>query len=136
MSQSTCDDSGKLVLRLAVGILVLLHGIAKLSSGVGGIEGMLVAKGLPGFFAWGLYLGEVLGPILLIVGVYARIGAALVAINMLFAIVLAHSSQIFQIGKMGGWAIELQAMFLFGSIAIVLLGAGRFSWGGSGGRWN
>jgi putative oxidoreductase len=36
----------------------------------------------------------------------------------------------------GGWRLELQALFLFGALAISLMGAGRFSLGGQGGRWN
>ena len=40
------DDVGKLVLRLTVGILMLLHGIAKMTSGVSGIEKMLEGVGL------------------------------------------------------------------------------------------
>jgi putative oxidoreductase len=41
------DDTGKLVLRVALGILILLHGIAKVGKGVDGIGGMLASHGLP-----------------------------------------------------------------------------------------
>ena len=121
------SDLGRLVLRLALGILVLMHGIAKLRGGVGPIEGMLEGAGLPGFIAYGAYLGEVLGPLLLIAGFHARVGAVLVALNMLFAIGLAHMGQLGQVNEQGGWALELQGMFLFGAIAAALLGPGRFS---------
>ncbi len=47
----SCDDLGKLLLRLAVGGLMLFHGLHKLFGGVGFISGMLVEKGLPGFIA-------------------------------------------------------------------------------------
>lgn len=127
MSHNTQHDTGKLVLRLTIGLLVLLHGIAKLQGGVGGIEGMLQAHGLPGFLAWGALLGEVLGPLLLIVGFHARIGAALIAVNMLVAFGLAHLGQLGQLNAQGGWALELQGMFLFSAIAAMLLGPGRFS---------
>lgn len=127
MSHNTQHDTGKLVLRLTLGLLVLLHGIAKLQGGVGGIEGMLQAHGLPGFLAWGALLGEVLGPLLLIVGFHARIGAALIAVNMLVAFGLAHLGQLGQLNAQGGWALELQGMFLFSAIAAMLLGPGRFS---------
>lgn len=136
MSSTALDDSGKLILRLALGILVLLHGIAKLTGGIGGIEGMLVAKGLPAFFAWGAYAGEVIGPLLIIVGIYTRIGALLILINMFFAIVLAHTSQILTLTGSGGWALELQGMFMFTALAIALFGAGRYSVGGSSGQYN
>ena len=43
------DDAGKLVLRLSVGVLMLLHGIHKLLHGVDGIGGMLAGMGLPAF---------------------------------------------------------------------------------------
>ncbi len=121
------DDLGKLVLRLTLGILMLLHGIAKLSNGIGGIEGMLVSHGLPAFIAYGVLVGEVLAPLLVIFGLYARIGGAIMAINMLVAIALAHSSQLLQISKSGGWALELQGFFLFTAIAVALIGPGKFS---------
>ena len=124
---NTRHDMGKLVLRLALGILVLLHGIAKLKNGLGPIEGMLQGHGLPTFLAYGAYVGEVLGPLLLIAGFHARIGAALVAINMLFALGLAHAGQLGQLNEAGGWAVELQALFLFTAVAIALLGPGRYS---------
>ncbi|MGE0559869.1 MAG: DoxX family membrane protein, partial [Burkholderiales bacterium] len=54
------DDIGKLVLRLTLGILMLLHGIAKLRFGVRGSEGMVVSHGLPAFFAYGVFDGEVI----------------------------------------------------------------------------
>ena len=120
-------DLGKLVLRLALGMLILLHGIAKLKGGVAPIEGMLQAHGLPAFLAYGAYVGEVLAPLLVIAGFHARIGAALMAINMLFAIALAHMGQLGQLNDTGGWAIELQAMYLAAAIAVALVGPGRLS---------
>ncbi|HET6603163.1 MAG TPA: DoxX family protein [Xanthomonadaceae bacterium] len=125
MNQDKAEDIGKLILRLTLGILILLHGIAKLRGGIDGIQGMLEGAGLPGFFAYAVYLGEVLGPLLLIVGFYARIGAALIALNMIVAIALAHAGEVMLLGPNGGWAIELQAMFLFTAIALVLTGPGR-----------
>ena len=116
---------GKLVLRLALGVIVLLHGIAKLRGGIDGIEQMVQGHGLPAFLAYGVYAGELVGPVLLIVGFYARIGALLIALNMLVAFFLAHASQIFTLGPQGGWALELQGMLLFGAIASMLLGPGR-----------
>lgn len=130
------DDVGKLVLRLTLGILILLHGISKLVGGIGGIEAMLSANGLPPFIAWGVYIGEILAPLLLIVGIYTRPAAIVVAINMVFALALAHTSEIFSLSRSGGWAIELQAMFLFTAVAIALLGAGSYSVAGKAGRYN
>ena len=127
MNPNTQADLGKLVLRLMLGALILLHGIAKLRGGLAGIQGMVVAHGWPGFIAYGVLLGEIVGPLLLLTGFYARIGALLVAINMLAAFVLVHLGQLGQFYGQGGWALELQGMFLATAIAIALLGPGRFS---------
>lgn len=121
------NDLGKLILRLTLGVLILLHGIAKISGGVAGLEKMVASAGLPGFFAFGVYVGEVLAPILVLLGFYARIGAAVIVVNMLFAILLVHQADVFVITKTGGWALELQAFFLFTALALVAMGPGRFS---------
>jgi len=119
-------DLGRLLLRIALGVLILLHGIAKLRGGMSGIEGMVVAQGLPAFLAYGVLVGEVLAPLMLIAGFHARIGGALVAVNMLFAIALAHMGQLGRLNASGGWALELQGMFLAAAVAVVLLGPGRY----------
>lgn len=121
------QDLGKLILRLAVGGLVLMHGIAKLHHGTGFIEGLLAGQGLPGFLAWGVYVGEIVAPLMLILGFHARLGGLLVAFNMLVAIGLVHLHELFALNQTGGWALELQGMFLFGAVAAALLGPGRFS---------
>ena len=121
------DDLGKLILRLSVGILVLLHGVAKLKGGVDDIAGMAQGTGLPGWLAYGAYIGEVLAPLLVILGFYARIGAAIMVLFMLFAIGLAHMQELYALNASGGWAIELQAMFLFTALAVALIGPGRHS---------
>ena len=127
MNQAAMQDLGKLLLRVTLGVLILLHGIAKLRGGMSGIEGMVEAAGLPGVLAYGVLVGEVLAPLMLLFGAYARIGAVIVAINMLFAFGLAHMGQIGQLNGEGGWALELQGMFLFTAIAIALMGPGRYA---------
>jgi putative oxidoreductase len=120
------DGVGKLILRLALGGLILMHGIAKLTGGIGFITDSVTAAGLPAFFAYGVYVGEVIAPLLLIAGWYSRIGAAVIAINMLFAIGLVHGAEFFTLNQTGGWALELQGMFLLTAVAIALIGPGRY----------
>jgi putative oxidoreductase len=121
------DDTGKLLLRLTLGLLILLHGIAKVTGGIAGIEKMVAGAGLPEFFAYGVFIGELLAPILLILGFYSRIAALVIAVNMVVAIALVHAKELFLIGPQGGWALELQGMFLFTAIALALIGPGRYS---------
>jgi putative oxidoreductase len=124
------DSLGKLILRLALGCLILLHGIAKLRGGIDPIEGMMAGAGLPSFIAYGVYVGEVIAPVLVILGWYSRIGAALIAVNMVFAIALVHSAELLSLSKTGGLALELQFVFLVAAIAIALFGPGRYSLNG------
>ncbi|MGQ0751993.1 MAG: DoxX family protein [Betaproteobacteria bacterium] len=121
------DDVGKLILRLTVGVLMLLHGISKLTRGVSGIEKMLEGVGMPSYFAFGAYVGEVIAPILVIIGFYSRVGAVLIVFSMLFAVGLAHRADLFLLGRSGGWALELQAFFLLTALALAFMGPGRYS---------
>lgn len=133
---NTSEDLGKLLLRLTLGVLTLLHGIAKVAGGVAGIVAMVEKAGLPGGFGYLVYVGEVLAPLLVIVGLWTRPAALVVAISMLAAIALVHPHELWLLGKQGGWALELQGFFLFTALAIALLGAGRYSVGGARGRFN
>lgn len=121
------NDGARLLLRLVLGLLMLLHGIAKLRGGIAPIAGMVTGAGLPAWFAYGVYVGEVVAPLLVVTGWYSRIAAALIAVNMLFAIGLAHRGEIFDLGATGGWALELQGLFLAVAVAVALLGPGRYA---------
>lgn len=121
------DGIGKLLLRVTLGVLMLFHGYAKIRNGVGGIEGMLAGAGLPGWVAYGVYIGEVLAPLLLIFGWYARAGGIIIAGNMVFAVALAHSKQLLDVTKTGGWALELQLFFLVCGVVVALIGPGRYA---------
>jgi len=123
----TNADLARLLLRLALGGLVLFHGVAKLRGGIDPITGLVTAAGIPAFVAYGVYLGEVVAPLLVIVGWFSRLGALLIAINMVFAVTLAHRAELFKLAPSGGYALELQAMYLLVAIALALMGPGRFS---------
>jgi putative oxidoreductase len=122
----TNSDLGRLLLRVTLGVCILLHGIAKIQGGIDGIVQGVTAIGLPGFVAYGVYVGEIVAPLLLILGFYSRIGAALIAVNMVFAIAIAHRADVFKLGEQGGWALELQGMYLIAALALALMGPGRF----------
>ena len=121
------DDFGKLLLRLSLGFLILFHGFAKLKGGIGFLAPMLTNTGLPPWFGYGVYIGEVVAPILIIIGLFSRTGAFLIFVNMLFAIFLVHRPELFMLDKSGGWALELQGMFLFAALALVFMNPGRYA---------
>ena len=130
------DDAGKLLLRLTIGILLLMHGLFKLANGIESITALVLAQGWPAWIAFGVFIGEIIAPSLLIIGVLTRAGALVIVFNMGLAIYLAHASQILSLTKTGGWALELQGLFLIDALVVALLGAGRFSLGGANGRLN
>jgi len=129
-------DAAKLLLRLVLGLLILLHGYSKIKGGPDFILNVVDKAGLPHAFGYLVYVGEVLAPILVIVGFWTRPAASVIAINMIVAVALVHSGQVFSLSPQGGWAIELQAMYLAVAVAVTLLGAGRYSVGGAAGRCN
>jgi putative oxidoreductase len=131
-----CEDTGKLVLRLMVGVLLLLHGIAKAKAGVDWMSPMLASHGLPGFIRFGAYIGEIVAPLLLVIGIFTRPAAIVVAFNMVMAVLLARAGDIGSLGKSGGWAIELEAMFVMGAVAIYCLGSGRYALSRGRGKWD
>jgi putative oxidoreductase len=130
------EDIGKLVLRMAVAILILFHGVSKLMAGANPIIGAVTAAGLPAAFGHLVYVGEVAAPLLILLGLFTRPAALVVAINMVVAILLVHTSQVLTLTQNGGWALELQGLYLFGALAIAFLGAGRLSIGGHDSKWN
>ena len=121
------DDLGKLLLRLMLGVFMLFHGYAKIVKGVSGIEASLLAAGWPAWVAYGVYIGEVIAPLLVIAGFYACVGGLIIVVNMIFAITLSHAGQWFDLGRGGGWALELQGFFLFTGLVLALIGPGRYA---------
>jgi len=130
------QEIAKLLLRLVLGVLILLHGISKIEGGIGPILDVVGKAGLPQAIGYLVYIGEVLAPILVIVGLWTRAAAIVVAIDLIVAVLLVHVPQLLQLDDTGGWALELQGLYLIVAICVALLGAGRYSLGGRYGRWN
>lgn len=121
------DDAGKLLLRITIGGLMLFHGISKLLTGASGIKALLASYGLPEFIAYGTIFGEVVAPILIILGILTRPSALLVAFTMFVAWLMIGLDKTFLLDKTGAWAIESLVYFFVGSIALAFMGAGKFS---------
>jgi putative oxidoreductase len=118
---------GKLVLRLTLGGLLLLHGVAKIYTGPASIMERVARLDLPSALAYLVYAGEVLAPLLLIAGLWTRAAGLLVAINMVVAVLLVHTDQLGALNRNGGWALELQGFYFLTAVAIMLLGPGKLS---------
>ena len=91
------------LLRITLALLLLFHGWAKITHGIGGIEKMVTGHGLPSWLAYGVYLGEVVAPVLLLIGLWVVPAALIVVGNMIVALLLVHTGQFLSIGNSGGW---------------------------------
>ncbi|OJU86844.1 MAG: hypothetical protein BGO13_01220 [Burkholderiales bacterium 66-5] len=112
--------AGAIILRTVLALLLLFHGVSKVMGGVGWLVGVLEKMGLPGFVAYGVYIGEVLAPLLLLAGIFVVPAALIVMINMVVAIVLMHMPHFMTLNSSGGWALELQAFFFFSALVVML----------------
>ena len=121
------SDVAKLLLRLTVGVFILFHGVEKIINGISGVKHMVSNAGFPEFFAYGIYLGEIVMPILIILGVYAGVASLILVFNMIVAIFLAYGHSLFELGKHGAPVIELPFLYMILSIAIFLLGSGKYA---------
>jgi len=127
MSHKKNINTGLLLMRITLGVLLFLHGFSKLTHGIDGIFGRMTGIGFPGVFSYGVYLGEVVAPILIIIGFRTRLAALIFAFNMLVAALLSHSDSIFALSRTGAWAIELIGLYFFGSLSLFFTGAGKYA---------
>ncbi|TNF45214.1 MAG: DoxX family protein [Epsilonproteobacteria bacterium] len=121
------ENIGKLILRIMVGGMMLFHGIDKALNGITFIEGLMKKQGLPEMLAYGVYVGEILAPIFLIIGWKSRIWAGVIAFNMAVAIYLTKMGSLMKLGAHGAWAVEVPMFYLFSALAIALLGSGKYA---------
>ena len=121
------NDLGLLVLRVSTGGLMLFHGYSKLINGVGPIGDMLASMGLPSFIAYGTLLVELVAAMFIVLGLWTRAAAVAMVVNMIIAILMVHTGDIFSLTPQGGWAIELPMLYLLPALALALTGGGCYA---------
>lgn len=121
------EHMGKLLLRLMLGGMMLFHGIDKATHGISFIKGLIVKQGLPEVLAYGVYAGEILAPLFIIIGWKSRWWAGIIAVNMMVAIYLTHLGSFLSLGKHGAWAMEVPMFYLVSAVLVVLLGSGKYA---------
>jgi putative oxidoreductase len=117
---------GLTIVRVVVGIVFIAHGAQKLFGfGLSGITGGFTQMGvpLPTLSAPVVTFVELLGGIALVLGLFTRIAAILLAIDMLGAIVLVH----FKNGFFLPTGYEYAFTLLFVMIAIAVGGPGEYA---------
>ncbi len=126
LNLSAYRNYGVLALRLALGVVFIMHGYQKLFLlGLNGVSQYFSSLGIPapGFFALIVSLVEFLGGLAILLGFFARYFSLLIMIDMLVAFLIVHVKNGFFLP--GGF--EFVFTLFFGALAIFLLGTKRWA---------
>lgn len=121
------NQLGLLLTRVIIAGTMLVYGISKLFSGIGFIEELMAKMGVPSFLGYGVYVGEIMAPCLIIIGFRTRLAALVFAINCLTAILLTQLPSLFTMNAFGGWSLDLLTIYLFTGIALFFSGGGKYA---------
>lgn len=132
----TDDSWSTLILRVAMGVIMFPHGAQKLLGwyggfGFSGTMGFFTEQmGLPWIIAFLIIMGESVGALMLIGGLFTRFAAASLAVIMVGAITLVHLPSGFFMnwfGKQSGEGYEFHLLVITICAALVLCGGGKWS---------
>lgn len=112
-----------LLLRVALALIFFSHGYPKLGHSGAAMQGFFVQHDLPGFFVYISGVMEVFGAILLVLGLFTRVAALLLAIEMGVAIWKVHSAG----GYLAVHNYEFPLAMLACCFALASIGAGLLS---------
>lgn len=121
------ENLGIFILRLAIPFTMLIYGINKVIDGTGFIGSLLEQYGLPKIMANGIFVGEIVAPLMLMIGFRTRLAGLIFSFNCFMAIVMAQSQNIFKLNEFGGWSIDLLFIYLIAGIVFYLSGGGHYA---------
>jgi putative oxidoreductase len=126
MIDSRTAPYAALVMRLALGIMFIAHGLTKvLVFTPAGTAGFFESIGFPGFLAYPVMAFEVIGGLMLVLGVYAR-GVAALAVVQLFVAASVHFGNGWSFTNAnGGW--EYPVYLAATALVVALLGDGAMA---------
>lgn len=108
------------IMRVVFGILFLAHGMDKFNTGLGNVAGWFESINIPGFLAYIVGPVELIGGILLILGLFTRYVSAILFIILLGAVLTTKLSM----GLLNGYELDLSFMI----IALYLVFAETTRW--------
>ncbi|WP_454193313.1 DoxX family protein [Paenibacillus sp. Marseille-Q7038] len=108
------------IMRVVFGILFLAHGMDKFNTGLGNVAGWFDSINIPGFLAYIVGPVELIGGILLILGLFTRYVSAILFVILLGAVLTAKLSA----GLLNGYELDLSFML----IALYLVVAETTRW--------
>lgn len=112
-------EVGALILRVVLGIIFFIHGLVKFQGGIENTVGWFSSIGLPGFLAYGVATIELVGGVLLIIGLGTKLISALLAILMIGATLKVKLAVGFLgNGQMAGYELDLALLAMALYLAI------------------
>lgn len=133
---ATNRDTGTLIIRVTLGIIMFPHGAQKLLGwfggyGFNGTMGFFTDQlGVPALLAFLVILAESLGSLALISGFLTRLSAFGIGAAMVGAILMVHASNGFFMnwyGTQAGEGFEYHLLVIGMAVALIVKGGGRFA---------
>lgn len=118
---------GILLLRISIAFTMLIYGISKLFYGIEFISDTLIQYRLPSILGYGVFIGEIVAPILIIIGYRTKLAGLIFAVNCLVAIVLFRLPNMLELNEFGGWAIGPIFIYTIFGVALFFMGAGNYA---------
>jgi putative oxidoreductase len=119
-------DFAKLYIRIYVAFMLLFHGVHKVLNGIDFIFPLVAKVGWPSYVAYGVYAGEIVAPLMLLVGFFPRVAAGLIVFTLGCCIYLTHMEALLKIDQMGGWAMEPDMTYIFPCVLLIIIGGGKY----------
>jgi uncharacterized membrane protein YphA (DoxX/SURF4 family) len=117
------SEVGLFIVRIVLGMTFFLHGLDKFQNGISNIAGWFESIGLPGFLAYIVAVIELVGGVMMVLGIGTRIVGILFALVMAAAIITVK----LPLGFLDGF--ELDVVLLAMSIQLAITGSAFLSVG-------
>ena len=125
--KNTKQHIGLLLLRVSTAFTMLIYGISKLIFGIDFILDLLAQYGLPSFLGHGVFVGEIIAPILIIIGYRTKLAGLIFAINCFVATLMVQLPNLLKLDEAGGWEMGPLFIYTFFGIALFFTGGGKYS---------
>ncbi len=124
---TAAENNGLLLIRLAVGLLILIAGLQKAMNPdqLAQYAALMSQINLPKQAVYVIFLFEIVVPMMLILGVLSRLAAGITIAYLLIAIFAISPGKLFTLIPGSGHALESEFFFLLASLAICFLGSGE-----------
>jgi putative oxidoreductase len=129
-----------LLLRLVAGLIMAYHGLVKFQGGIPNFAGGVQSLGFPAatLLAWIVPLVELVGGLMVAVGLFSRVAAALIALEMLitgvYVKLIKSGVGFIAPGDQPGAGAEVDFLYLVAFLVVAVLGPGRYSLDAAMGR--